>query len=337
MQFHPKPIIYGMEALALTEPEKKFFAKAKPFGFILFARNIKSTEQVCDLVKELADYSPFAEALVFIDQEGGRVARLRPPLMSEYPSGEFFGKIYQQDKAKGLEAIRLAAKSLAGDLRRFGIGANCAPVCDVGAAETHAVIGDRAFGQTAESVTALAGAQAEGLLQAGVYPVIKHIPGHGRATADSHETLPKVSAPKAELQAKDFVPFKALAGQLFAMTAHILFEDLDKQNPVTLSKPIIDEVIRGEIGFKNLLMSDDLSMKALQGDFGERTSRALQAGCDLILHCNGDMAEMQEIDSALGDMEDSRLALFANRAMDMQVPLQADAWNAEWLDFKRQL
>ena len=277
------------------------------------------------------------EALVFIDQEGGRVARLRPPLMQEYPSGQFFGEIYQQDKAKGIEAIRLAARSLAGDLRRFGIQANCAPVCDVGTAETHAVIGDRSFGTTAQSVSALAASQAEGLLQAGVYPVIKHIPGHGRATADSHETLPKVTAKKATLQAKDFVPFKALAGQLFAMTAHILFDDLDKENPVTLSKPIIDDIIRGEIGFKNLLMSDDLSMKALQGDFATRAERAMAAGCDLVLHCNGDMAEMQAVDSALSDMDDSGLALFANRAKDMQVPLNADAWNREWQDFKERL
>ena len=336
-RFFPKPIIYGMESLALRLSEKEFFKQARPFGFILFARNIESTEQVCELVKSLADYSPFAEPLVFIDQEGGRVARFRPPLMAEYPSGEFFGKLYEKNKEKAMTAIRLSARSLGGDLRRFGIRANCAPVCDVLAKETHEVIGDRAFANTPEVVSILAEAQAQGLLQAGIYPVIKHIPGHGRGSADSHKTLPKVAATKAELQARDFVPFRALNCHLFAMTAHILFEALDKDSPVTLSKSIIDEVIRGEIGFHNLLMSDDLSMQALQGDFGERASRALEAGCDLILHCNGDMAEMRAIDSVLDDMNPSRLALFTNRFKDMEVALNADSWNREWLDFKGQL
>ncbi len=276
-----KSFICGVSGTALTAEEREFLAAEKPYGVILFARNVESPAQVRALCAEIktALNHPFVEILV--DQEGGRVQRLRPPHWRKYPSAEMLSK--QSDAAR---AIYVNARLIAEELRGAGITMDCAPVADVLAPECHQIIGDRAFGDTAEAVARLARAQAEGLMDGGILPIVKHIPGHGRATMDSHETLPVVSAPLSELETCDFATFKALADLPLAMTAHILYPALDAKQCATFS-PIVMRYIREEIGFNGLIMSDDLSMKALGGSFAERTEKSLAAGCDLVLHGNG--------------------------------------------------
>ncbi len=337
MLFCPKPVIYGIESYSLSCAERDFFSSARPFGFILFSRNIGSAEQLRALVFELSSYSAFGEALIFIDQEGGRVARIGGDIMLQYPSARWFGELYERDASVGLEALSLSSRSLAGELRSLGIRANCAPVCDVGSAVMHDVIGDRAFSDSADIVSVLASVQAASFLRAGVYPVLKHIPGHGRAMVDSHESLPLVSASLFDLRGVDFVPFCDLSFHLFAMTAHILFESLDVVNPVTLSSIIISDIIRGEIGFEGLLMSDDLSMGALRGDFGERALSSISSGCDLVLHCNGDMGEMVCIDSVLCDMSLDRLNVFIDFDRSCFMELEKDLWCEDWLSYRSSL
>lgn len=279
-----KPVIFGFQGKALSEKEKAFFTEHQPFGFILFARNIESPEQVKALVNELkecveADFMP-----ILIDQEGGRVARLKPPHWPEFPP---CGELKMEEAAydQGYQIGKMLAE--------LGINVDCAPMLDVRQPDAHDIVGDRAFSEDAEEVAKLGLAMANGLMDANVQPIIKHIPGHGRAMCDSHLDLPRVAASLNEL-ATDFLPFRRLAHLPFAMTAHIIYEAIDPENCATQSKAVID-LIRGEIGFKGLIMTDDLSMKALTGTFAERTKRSMEAGCDLILHCNGDMTEMQEI------------------------------------------
>lgn len=286
--------IYGCAGTTLTDAEKRFFAEVRPWGFIVFARNIETPEQVKRLVDELRTAAGH-NAPVLIDQEGGRVARLRPPHWRAYPAGRRFGDLYAQSKELGLEAARLGARLIAAELHSLGINVDCLPVLDVPVPGAHDVIGDRAYGLTPEPVIALGRAAAEGLLAGGVLPVIKHIPGHGRAGVDSHLSLPVVDCDRATLAASDFVPFKALADMPLAMTAHVVYTALDAAAPATTSTKVISEVIRRDIGFDGFLMSDDLSMQALAGTLAERARASLVAGCDLILHCNGKMDEMLAI------------------------------------------
>lgn len=290
-----KALILGSSGLSLTEDEKAFFRGERPWGFIVFARNIAEPEQLRDLAAEMRDCVGQPDAPIFIDQEGGRVQRLRPPMAPDYPSGAALGALYQHDREAGLRAAWLMSRLQAFDLLSYGINADCLPVLDVPVEGAHDVIGNRAYGKTPDIVAAMGRAAMQGLQDGGVLPVIKHIPGHGRAFADSHHHLPVVEASLDELRAHDFPPFAALADAPMAMTAHVVYTAIDKDNPATTSRYAVDHIIRGELGFDGLLMSDDVSMKALSGDFASRTDAILAAGCDVVLHCNGLMDEMRAV------------------------------------------
>lgn len=297
-----KAVIFGCAGTSLSADERAFFRDADPLGFILFARNIENPDQARRLTEDLRSCVARGEAPVLIDQEGGRVARLRPSHWRKAPPARLLGDLYARDPESGLEATRLNSRLLAADVASIGCDVDCLPVLDIGFPETHAVIGDRAYAGQPEPVAALGRAAAEGLLAEGVMPVIKHMPGHGRASVDSHETLPRVSAPRALLERTDFVPFKLLADLPWAMTAHVLYEAIDSAAAGTVSARIVREVVRGHIGFEGLLVSDDLSMQALGGTVGERVAAALAAGCDIGLHCNGRMAEMREVAANAGPL-----------------------------------
>jgi len=309
------PAIFGLEGLQVTDDERAFFDDVKPFGFILFARNVDSKEQVQSLVADLRENCGCDSAVVFIDQEGGRVARLGPPHWEVYPPAAVFGELACIDRNKGARAAWLNARLIADDLHELGIRADCLPVLDLPAKGAHDIIGDRAFDPDPYIVASLGLAVCEGLLDGGVLPVVKHIPGHGRALADSHEALPRVDADAALLRQRDFVPFEGLAQMPFAMTAHIVYEAFDDRRPATVSSRIIHNIIRDEIGFAGVIMSDDLNMKALEGTLGHRTKEAQNAGCDLALHCSGDLAEMRDVADALvpsGEKTQARLAAALN-------------------------
>src|ERR1700761_5343205 len=285
--------IYGCSGTALSADERAFFRETRPWGFILFGRNIETPEQVLTLVRALREAVGDVSAPVLIDQEGGRVARLKPPHWHERPPAGRFGRLYAENPEKAREATYLNARLIAHDLAALGINVDCLPVLDVPVAGSHDIIGDRAFARDPATVIDLGRAQIEGLIEGGVLPVMKHIPGHGRAGADSHLALPRVDAEAEELSASDFVTFRSLDLCPMAMTAHVVYESIDPQRPATTSPKVIRDVIRGEIGFNGLLMSDDLSMQALDGPLDVRARAALFAGCDVVLHCNGDMDEMR--------------------------------------------
>jgi beta-N-acetylhexosaminidase len=288
-----RAFIAGCSGPTLTARESAFFRDAAPWGFILFRRNVEDPAQVRALCDALRETVGRADAPILIDQEGGRVQRLGPPHWPKYPPGSAYGRI--PDPVARRELTRLGARLIAHDLRAVGIDVDCVPVLDVPVAGAHDVIGDRAYGRDPQSVAILGRAAAEGLLAGSVLPVIKHIPGHGRAFADSHLQLPVVETPRAELEAHDFAPFRALADMPLAMTAHVVYTALDPERPATTSPVVIGEVIRAGIGYDGLVMSDDLSMKALQGSFRERAEASFAAGCDMALHCNGDMDEMAAV------------------------------------------
>ena len=311
----PKAVIFGCAGTDLTADERAFFRDADPLGFILFARNVDTPERTHRLVDELRSSVARADAPVLIDQEGGRVARLRPPHWRKAPPARLLGELYSRDPERGLEAASLNSRLLAADVASIGVDVDCLPVLDIAFPETHAVIGDRAYADRPEPVAALGRAAAEGLLAEGVMPVIKHMPGHGRATVDSHHALPRVSAPRETLERTDFLPFRLLADMPWAMTGHLLFDAIDPAAAITVSARGVKDVIRGHIGFDGLLLSDDLSMQALGGTLGERAQRSLMAGCDIALHCNGDMAEMKEIVSHTSPMTGAAVRRFeAGRA-----------------------
>ena len=297
--------ILGCAGLSLKADEKQLFQEADPLGFILFARNVDHADQVRGLVAELRDCVQRVDAPILIDQEGGRVARLPSPPWRTAPPALRIGTLYETDPGAACEAARLNGRLLAHDLSGLGINVDCVPVLDLLFPETHGIIGDRSFGRDPETVAALGRATCEGLIAGGVLPVIKHIPGHGRATLDSHEALPVVDAPCEELEASDFRPFRALADMPMAMTAHVVYSAIDGRTPATTSPSVIAETIRGHIGFYGVLMSDDLSMKALSGDMSARTKAALDAGCDVALHCNGDFAEMTAVLGACGPLSEA--------------------------------
>lgn len=302
-----KSMILGCAGKSLTPEEISFYRQEQPWGFILFARNVGEPEQIRDLVASMRDSIGRPEAPVFIDQEGGRVQRLRPPLAPNYPAGAALGALYREDNEAGLRAAWLLARLHAFDLMRYGITADCLPVLDVPVEGASDVIGARAYGKQPGIVTALGKAAAEGLMSGGVLPVMKHIPGHGRAFADTHFELPTVDTPLAELRSHDFAPFKALNHLPIAMTAHVIFSAVDPGAPATTSKKVVEEIIRGEIGFDGLLVSDDTSMKALSGDFPTKAASILAAGVDLVLHCNGVFEEMAGIASRTTGLEGKSL------------------------------
>lgn len=287
--------ILGISGPAFTSEERKLFADALPWGLILFARNIETPEQLRALTAEFRSIAGRDDAAVLVDQEGGRVQRLKPPHWQNYPPAGAFADIYRKDKMKGLEAAGLGAALIAADLAEVGINVDCLPVADLRLPEAHDIIGDRAYGKTPDQVAALARATAEALMQSGVLPVLKHIPGHGRAKADSHEELPVVDASVDELSETDFEAFWLLNDLPLGMTAHVVYSQIDADNAATVSPTVIADVVRGHIGFDGLLMSDDLSMKALKGSLRSRAEAAIKAGCDINLHCNGKREEMLEV------------------------------------------
>jgi beta-N-acetylhexosaminidase len=278
----------------LTDVERGFLQEANPWGIILFKRNITTPDGVRRLVGDVRA-ALGRQAPILIDQEGGRVQRLGPPHWPAYPPGAAYGALFDRDRSAGLAAARLGARLIAEDLAQLGIDVDCAPVADVPIAAADPIIGDRAYGADAAKVSALAGAFAAGLIDGGVLPVLKHIPGHGRATADSHQTLPVVTADRSTLEATDFAAFRPLRALPLGMTAHVVFSAIDPVAPATTSANIVRNVIRDSIGFTGLLMSDDISMGALSGSLGERTRAAIAAGCDMVLHCNGAMPEMRSV------------------------------------------
>ncbi len=293
-----RAFISGLAGPALSDRERGFLREAQPWGIIVFKRNVAGPEALRRLVAD-ARAALGREAPVLIDQEGGRVQRLGPPHWPSYPPGAAYGALYDLDRDAGLAAARLGARLIASDLAALGIDVDCLPIADVPVPGADPVIGDRAYGTAPGKVAAIAAAVAQGLADGGVLPVLKHIPGHGRATADSHTALPVVDADRATLEATDFAAFRPLAALPLAMTAHVVFTALDPAAPATLSAPIVQNVIRDSIGFDGLLMSDDISMGALSGTVGERTLAAIAAGCDVVLHCNGDMAEMEAVAAAV--------------------------------------
>ncbi len=290
-----RAFITGVSGFTLTGDERDFMRAERPWGFILFKRNIESPAQVTTLVEELRQTIDESAAPVLIDQEGGRVQRFGPPHWPVYPPGAVFGTLFDIDRKLGLAAARLSARLIAADLIDLGVTVDCLPLADLPVAGADAVIGNRAYGTEPGKVAAIARAVTEGLQQGGVLPVLKHIPGHGRATADTHFKLPVVDTSKAELERTDFAAFRPLADLPMAMTAHVVFSALDPAQPATTSATIIEQVIRGSIGFQGLLMSDDVSMNALAGSIAERTRAIVSAGCDMVLHCNGNLDEMREV------------------------------------------
>ena len=314
--------IYGCSGHRLTAEERAFFAETRPWGFILFRRNVDTPDQVTALVEDLRDSIGRADAPVLIDQEGGRVQRLGPPHWPKYPPGSAYLKA-TNDPMAARELVRLGARLMAHDLRALGITVDCVPVLDVPVPGAHDIIGDRAYAQDPATVTQLGRAAAEGLLAGGVLPIIKHIPGHGRAFADSHHDLPVVETDLATLDAWDFAPFKALSDMPMAMTAHVVFSAIDAKRPATTSKKGI-RLMREHLGFSGLIMSDDLSMKALSGTLTQRAEQSLKAGCDVILHCNGDLDEMRQVAEGTGKLKGEarrRAEAALNRIVHTPEPL----------------
>ncbi|PSJ65671.1 beta-N-acetylhexosaminidase [Kumtagia ephedrae] len=332
-----KAMILGCAGKALNEDEIRFYRDERPWGFILFARNIGEPSQISDLVASMRDAVGRPEAPVFIDQEGGRVQRLRPPIAPNYPAGAAVGALYREDREAGLRAAWLLARLHAFDLLKFGITADCLPVLDVPIEGASDVIGSRAYGKDPATVTALGRAAAEGLLSGGVLPVMKHMPGHGRAFSDTHFELPTVDTPLDDLRRHDFAPFRALSHLPIGMTAHVVYAAVDPSAPATTSEKVVREIIRGEIGFDGLLVSDDTSMKALSGDFPEKAAAILAAGVDIVLHCNGVMDEMAGIASrtlplAGRSLQRAERALAAVKGRDATAEVQARAEFARYFE-----
>jgi beta-N-acetylhexosaminidase len=302
-----KAFISGCAGLQLTDEERNFFQEHNPWGFILFARNIAEPEQVLALTNDLRNCTGRADTAILIDQEGGRVQRLRPPHWHEYPAARLLGQLYAENPADGKRAAWLQSRLIAFELARLGINVNCLPVLDVPVPGAHDVIGDRAYSDHPFEVEQMARAACEGLLAGSILPVIKHIPGHGRAFADSHEALPCVDVHPAVLGCTDFQPFMQLADMPIAMTAHVIYSALDATKPATTSKTIIEKLIRGWLDYDGLLLSDDLSMHALSGELDQRAQSSFAAGCDIVLHCNGNMDEMAKVAAATPLLEGDAL------------------------------
>jgi beta-N-acetylhexosaminidase len=327
-----RAFITGLAGPALTDRERAFLREARPWGFILFKRNIERPEQVRKLIEDVR-MTLGRSAPALIDQEGGRVQRLGPPLWPDYPPGAAYGALYDQDRHEGLAAARLGARLMAADLSALGIDVDCLPIADVPVAGADPVIGDRAYGAEPAKVAAIGNAIAQGLAEGGVLPVLKHIPGHGRATTDSHKGLPVVNTDRATLEATDFAAFRLLAALPLGMTTHVVFTAIDPIAPATISATIVRDVIRDSIGFKGLLMSDDISMGALCGSVAARSRAAIAAGCDVVLHCNGDMAEMAAVAGEAPPLagKAARLAEAALAARKPAAPIDLAASRAEFL------
>jgi len=293
-----RAFITGLAGTTITPDERAFLREREPWGFIIFTRNIDTPAQVRRLTASVRD-AVGRDAPVLVDQEGGRVQRLGPPHWPTYPPGAAYGRLYNRNAADGIRAAYLGARLIAADLAAVGVDVDCLPIADVPVAGADSVIGDRAYGESAEKVALLARGVADGLLAGGVLPVLKHIPGHGRATADSHGALPIVETDRETLRTTDFAAFRPLSDLPLGMTAHIVYTAIDPIAPATTSVTLVRDVIRDWLGFRGLLMGDDISMGALSGSIEERSRAAIAAGCDLVLHCNGELDEMRAVASAV--------------------------------------
>ena len=302
-----RAFVSGCAGCVMSRDEVSFFREAEPWGLILFARNCESPDQVRELARQFRECVDRANAPVFIDQEGGRVQRLGPPTWRKYPAARAYGEVYRRDPAHALKLVHEGARLMADDLHDVGVTVNCLPVADVPQPGAHDIIGDRAYSSDVQEISELARAAAEGSIAGGVLPVVKHIPGHGRASVDSHVGLPVVTTDAETLSAVDFAAFASLKDLPIAMTAHVIYTAFDEDRPATLSSIVIKDVIRDEIGFSGLLLTDDLSMGALSGTLAERTDAAFKAGCDIALHCNGQMAEMEAVAEATPLLEGESL------------------------------
>ena len=323
-----RAFICGLAGTELSTEEGAFLRDAHPWGVILFKRNADNPEQVKRLCRDVREALQRENAPILIDQEGGRVQRIGPPHFRAYPSGSVYGRIYQKNPLAGVEAAYLGAKLIALDLHAFGISVDCLPVLDIATEGGTNAIHDRALGNSVDAVATLGGAQLDGILAGGLLPVIKHMPGHGRATVDSHNEMPQVDATMGELEALDFTPFRLLAKRApLGMTAHVLYLDVDDSAPATHSRRVIDNIIRKRIGFDGALMTDDISMGALSGDVRSRAVRAIHAGCDLALHCNGDLMDMIEVASGVPELSGDALrrteAALAYQRQPAEVDRQA--------------
>ncbi|MEO5494403.1 MAG: glycoside hydrolase family 3 N-terminal domain-containing protein [Sphingomonas sp.] len=308
-----KPVIYGLSGLALTDDERAFYKDADPCGYILFKRNVQDRAQLRALTDSLRDLSGRDDVPILIDQEGGKVQRMGPPEWPDFPAGPAFDALYDVAPVSAIEAARAHAQATALMLAEVGINVDCWPLLDVSQPDTTEAISIRALGHEPMRVAAMGRAILEGLRAGGVVGVVKHMPGHGRAVVDTHHLLPTVTASETELEI-DLEPFRSLADAPMGMTSHIVFDVWDKERPATLSPIVVDQVIRGKIGFDGLLMTDDIDMKALSGTAGEKAAGAIAAGCDLVLDCWGRMDEMAEIAGLLNDMPAKSLDRL-NRAM----------------------
>lgn len=293
--------------LSLSKDERQLFRDCPPWGVILMGRSIKDQEQVSALTSDIRD-AVGRNCLIFIDQEGGRVARLKPPNWPTFPSGQDYEELYHQDSTLGLEAVYLGYQLIASELIQIGINANCAPVADIRVDGASDVIGDRSFGKSAEIVASLAREALNGMSSLGVVGVVKHIPGHGRAVVDSHESLPKIEAESSEL-AEDFAAFQKLKDAPMAMTGHLAYQTIAPDISATHSTTVINDIIRNRIGFEGVLMSDDIGMQALEGSLSERTKLAIEAGCDIVLHCAGFKSDPFEIVNEMREVAESVAAL----------------------------
>lgn len=323
-------LITGVTATALSPQEANFLRDTRPAGLILFARNLVDHEQISALIAAVREAVGTDKLLVLIDQEGGRVQRLRPPLGRALPPAAAYGRLFARDPAQATAAAFAVARLLAEDLKAININTDCAPVLDLPVTGSHAVIGNRAYGTSIDQVIRLGRAVAEGFMAGGVLPVIKHIPGHGRATKDSHLALPIITESREELAASDFAPFKALNTMPAGMTAHIIYRDIDPDAPASTSPIVTRDVIRGEIGFDGLLMSDDLSMKALSGGMRQRSEAIIAAGSDIVLHCNGDLREMRLAAAGVPALQGRSLQRFdaALSVLDARQPCDITAAEA---------
>jgi beta-N-acetylhexosaminidase len=320
--------ITALEGPKLEPREKAVLRAARPCGIILFARNVVDPEQVRRL-SEAASEAVGHDILVLIDQEGGRVRRLKPPYWRKLPSASAYGRLYADNPAEACRAANLAAQLTAMDLRAAGINTNCVPVLDVPAPGSHDIIGDRAYGADPAQVAALGRAVAEGHMAGGVLPIIKHVPGHGRALADSHLELPVVSASLAEMECTDFATFRACADMPAAMTAHVVYEAIDKAHPASTSARVIEKVVRGAIGFDGLLMSDDLGMRALSGSYADRTRAVLAAGCDVALVCSGKLADTEAAATEAPPLSGAALVRYKRACAVLQQHRELDVAAAE--------
>ncbi|WP_394646718.1 beta-N-acetylhexosaminidase [uncultured Sphingomonas sp.] len=296
-----KPVIFGLSGPVLTADERAFFARVRPAGYILFRRNVETRAQLRALTDSLRELEGREDVAILVDQEGGRVARLSPPEWPAFPAGPAFDALYERAPMSGIEAARANGHALGLMLAEVGITVDCHPILDVARPDTTEAIATRAFGREPMRVAAMGRATLEGLAAGGVVGVVKHMPGHGRALLDSHYDLPTVTAPAAELEA-DLAPFRALAHAPMGMTSHIVYQAWDAARPATLSPVVIEEIIRGRIGFDGLLMTDDIDMKALSGSAGEKAAGAIAAGCDVVLDCWARMPEMEEIAARLDEI-----------------------------------